>query len=55
MPDLGTYAAEVSLAYVVSLALIALLIGWVWARGRRMKRALDALETRLNRKQNGQV
>jgi heme exporter protein D len=53
MPDLGTYAVEVSLAYVVSLALLAALIGWSWMRTRRTRQALETLETRLKSKQNG--
>ena len=49
MPDLGTYATEVLLAYAVSLGLIALLIVWIWARSRRVRRTLAALEARQNR------
>ena len=49
MPDLGTYATEVLLAYAVSLGLIALLILGVWARSRRVKRELAALEARQSR------
>jgi len=49
MPDLGTYATEVLLAYAVSLGLIALLILGIWTRSRRVKRALAALESRQNR------
>ena len=49
MPDLGTYATEVLLAYAVSLGLIALLILWSWARSRRVRRDLAALETRQTR------
>ena len=49
MPDLGTYATEVLLAYAVSLGLIGALIGWSWARSRRVRRALAALEQRQNR------
>lgn len=54
MPDLGTYAAEVTLAYVLSLGLLAGLILWVWARGRRIKSELARLEARLNRSADGQ-
>lgn len=46
IPDLGHYAAEVLLAYGVSLALIAALVGWVWLRGRRVRRELSAIESR---------
>lgn len=54
MPDLGTYATEVLLAYALSLALLGGLVLWVWARARRTKSELDRLEARLNRSQNGQ-
>jgi heme exporter protein D len=53
MPDLGNYAAEVLLAYAVSLGLLALLIGWSWLRNRRIRQALDTLETRVKSKQDG--
>ena len=49
MPDLGTYATEVTLAYAVSLGLLAVLIAWTWARSRRVRRDLAALEARQNR------
>ncbi|MCW1932423.1 heme exporter protein CcmD [Pararhodobacter zhoushanensis] len=49
MPDLGTYATEVLLAYAVSLGLLALLITWTWARSRRVRRDLAALEARVTR------
>ena len=49
MPDLGTYATAVLLAYGVSLGLIGTLILWVWARARRVKRDLAALESRQPR------
>ncbi|GAB1381123.1 heme exporter protein CcmD [Pararhodobacter aggregans] len=49
MPDLGPYATEVTLAYAVSLGLIAALILWSWARARRVRRELAALETRTTR------
>lgn len=50
MPDLGPYASEIELAYAVSLSLLAALIGWLWARTRRVRQALETLETRLKRK-----
>ena len=50
MPDLGAYATEVLLAYGVSLGLLVALILWVWARARRVRKDLAALETRMNRK-----
>lgn len=49
MPDLGAYATEITLAYAASLTILAGLILWVWARGRRVKQTLIALETRLKR------
>ncbi len=49
MPDLGTYATEVMLAYAASLAMLAALIVWIWARTRRVKHALQTLETRMKR------
>lgn len=53
MPDLGAYAVEVTLAYVISLTAMGAMILWVWARSRKVKRELAALETRMNRKTNG--
>lgn len=50
MPDLGRYAVEVTLAWAVSLGLLAGLIAWVWLRGRRVRAALDAIENRRNRR-----
>jgi heme exporter protein D len=47
MPDLGRYALEVSLAYIVSLALLAGLIAWVWWRNARVRRDLAELEARV--------
>ena len=49
MPDLGTYATEVLLAYGVSLTAIGLLILGYWARARRIARELAALESRQTR------
>jgi heme exporter protein D len=46
MPDLGRYAVEVSAAYIVSLALIVLLVAWYVLRGRAMRRQLDEVEKR---------
>jgi heme exporter protein D len=50
MPDLGRYAAEVTLAYLGSLAALAGLIAWVWLRGRRVRARLAAVEARRERK-----
>ena len=50
MPDLGRYAIEVGAAYAGSLLMLAALVGWVWWRARRMRRALDAVEARNRRK-----
>ncbi|WP_296476885.1 heme exporter protein CcmD [Roseinatronobacter sp.] len=46
MPDLGRYALEVSLAYLVSLGMIGVLVLWYWMRGRAVRRQLDEIETR---------
>jgi heme exporter protein D len=51
MPDLGRYALEVSLAYLVSLGLIGGLVLWYWVRGRSVRRQLDEIESR--RGENG--
>jgi len=44
MPDLGRYVVEVTSAYLVSLALLVALALWYVARGRRVRRDLDAFE-----------
>lgn len=44
MPDLGKYATEVLLAYGISLALIAVLIGFVALRARAARRLLERAE-----------
>ena len=46
MPDLGKYAFEVTLAYGVSLTLLAALVVLSVARARRIARALDEAEGR---------
>ena len=46
MPDLGRYALEVTLAYGVSLGLIAGLALLYWLRGRTVRRQLEEIETR---------
>ncbi|MCC5971413.1 MAG: heme exporter protein CcmD [Pararhodobacter sp.] len=50
IPDLGRYVVEVTLAYAVSLALLAGLVGWVWLRGQRVRRELNAVEARARQK-----
>jgi heme exporter protein D len=52
MPDLGKYAVEVGLAYLVSLALLGGIIWLSVRRYRRVKAALEALEQR-QRGRNG--
>ena len=49
MPDLGKYAVAVLSAYAVSGVLLAGLIGWVWARSRRIRSAMAAAEARARR------
>lgn len=51
MPDLGRYALEVTLAYGLSLGLIAALALFYWLKGRSVKRQLAEIETR--RGENG--
>ncbi len=51
IPDLGRYALEVSLAYLISLGLIAALVLWVWMRARAVRRQLSEVENR--RSENG--
>ena len=46
MPDLGTYAVEVSLAYGVSLLLLVAIVALSVAQARRIKRLLDEAEAR---------
>ena len=49
MPDLGTYALEVSLAYVGSLALLAGVVVLSVVQARRAKALLDEVEERQDR------
>ena len=44
MPDLGKYADAVLSAYAVSLVLLAVLVAMTLWRGRRARRALEAVE-----------
>jgi heme exporter protein D len=46
MPELGKYAGAVLSAYGISLFLLFALIGLSWARARRMKAALAAVEAK---------
>ncbi|MEP0092043.1 MAG: heme exporter protein CcmD [Paracoccaceae bacterium] len=46
MPDLGSYALEVSLAYAGSITLLVVLLGVSVAQSKRAKRALDEAESR---------
>ncbi|WP_458790251.1 heme exporter protein CcmD [Yoonia sp. MH D7] len=48
IPELGKYAAEVGLAYVVSIALLLGIVGLSWRQSVKQKRALDAAEARKN-------
>ena len=44
MPDLGKYAVEVTSAYVISLALMAFIIGISWRRYVRVRAELEKIE-----------
>lgn len=44
MPDLGNYAVEVTAAYIVSIALLALIVGVSWRRYARVRAALEEVE-----------
>lgn len=44
MPDLGNYAVEVTAAYIVSIALLALIVGLSWRRYTRVRAALEEVE-----------
>jgi heme exporter protein D len=46
MPDLGPYATYVTLAYVVSLGLLAALVALSVWQGKRVKRQLAEAEAR---------
>jgi heme exporter protein D len=46
MPDLGKYAGTVLGAYGAAIGLLVLLVVVTLWQGRRMKRALEAVETR---------
>ena len=53
MPDLGRYAVEVSLAYGVSLTLLAGIVVLSVLRARAVRRALDAAEGRRTGRDEG--
>ncbi len=44
IPDLGKYAGAVLSSYALSVALLALLVAMTLWKGRRARRALDAIE-----------
>ncbi|MBQ2262273.1 MAG: heme exporter protein CcmD [Loktanella sp.] len=44
MPDLGNYAVEVTAAYLVSIALLAIIVGLSWRRYVRVRSALEQVE-----------
>ena len=46
MPDLGQYAAEVTLAYVGSILLLLGIVGLSWHQARRSRRTLEDAEGR---------
>ncbi len=47
MPDLGKYAFEVSAAYVISIALLLLLIAVSMRQAAKAKRLLEQQEDRI--------
>ncbi|WP_322893559.1 MULTISPECIES: heme exporter protein CcmD [unclassified Yoonia] len=44
MPDLGNYVVEVTAAYIVSIALLAVIVGLSWRRYIRVRAALEQIE-----------
>ncbi|MBR2655011.1 heme exporter protein CcmD [Yoonia sp.] len=44
MPDLGSYATEVTAAYVVSIALLVVIVALSWRRYTRVRAALEEVE-----------
>ena len=44
MPDLGTYAAEVTAAYIVSIVLLLTIVGLSWRRYVRVRAVLEEIE-----------
>ncbi|KIC17564.1 heme exporter protein CcmD [Leisingera sp. ANG-Vp] len=49
MPDLGKYADTVLSAYGASLVLLAALVVLTIWRGRKVRREMETLETRMKR------
>jgi heme exporter protein D len=49
MPDLGKYAFEVSAAYVISIALLLLLIAVSMRKAAKAKRLLEQQEDRIRK------
>lgn len=49
MPDLGKYADTVLSAYGASLVLLAGLVVLTILRGRKVRREMETLETRMKR------
>ncbi|KIC34705.1 heme exporter protein CcmD [Leisingera sp. ANG-S5] len=49
MPDLGKYADTVLSAYGASLVLLAALVVLTILRGRKVRREMENLETRMKR------
>ncbi|UWQ81194.1 heme exporter protein CcmD [Leisingera sp. S132] len=49
MPDLGKYADTVLSAYGASLLLLAALVVLTILRGRKVRREMETLETRMKR------
>ncbi|MFV1492503.1 heme exporter protein CcmD [Phaeobacter sp. JH20_36] len=47
MPDLGKYAVEVLSSYGASLVLLAGLLVITFARGRRIRREMQAMEQQM--------
>ncbi len=53
VPELGRYATVVLSSYAVTLGLLALLIGWTFGRGARVKAALAEIEARHGSARHG--
>ena len=49
MPDLGKYADTVLSAYGASLVLLVALVAVTILRGRKVRREMETLETRMKR------